>query len=64
MWRSGDLREAIIWMPKVWLTKATRVGRRRLRAAMIKGIKGLFVKNTIIHICHGHWSNNSETEKE
>ena len=60
MWRSPDLREAVIWMPKVWVTKATRVGRRRLRAAMIKGIKGLFVKNTIIHIYHDHWSNNIE----
>ena len=33
------MRQIVIWMPKVWLTRATRVGRRRLRAAMVKGEK-------------------------
>ena len=38
--RREDMRRLVIWMPKVWLSRATRVGRRRLKAAMIKEVKG------------------------
>ena len=34
------MRKVLIWMPKVWVTKATRVGRRRIKAAMVKGVQG------------------------
>ena len=37
---SEDMRRLVIWMPKVWLSRATRVGKRRLKAAMIKEVKG------------------------
>ena len=37
---SEDMRRLVIWMPKVWLSRSTRVGRRRLKAAMIKEVKG------------------------
>ena len=38
--RVEEMRKVLIWMPKVWLTKATRVGRRRIKAAMVKGVQG------------------------
>ena len=34
------MRKVLIWMPKVWVTRATRVGRRRIKAAMVKGVQG------------------------
>lgn len=42
--RTEETSQLVIWMPKVWLTRATRVGRRRLKAAMVKGVKSKFVR--------------------
>ena len=42
--RTEETRKLVIWMPKVWLTKATRVGKRRLKAAMVKGVKSKFFR--------------------
>ena len=38
--RVEEMRKVLIWMPKVWVTRATRVGRRRIKAAMVKGVQG------------------------
>ena len=50
--RTEETRKLVIWMPKVWLTKATRVGRRRLKASMVKGVKSKFVRKYSEILCN------------